>query len=114
MLKRIEEQVWYCCPHCGQKLLKVMGWDTHCSGLSGICKKCKQEYEISVDRKELETLMTEEERIKEDKKFLIDCLANNLTIDQLEWLLALERKFSRTNSLGRCAGGMANGKRQAN
>lgn len=114
MLKRIEGQMWYCCPCCGQKLLKVMGWDTHCSGLEGVCKKCKREYEICVDRKELEALMTEEERTKEEMKDLIDCLADNLTIDQLEWLLALERRFSRTNSLGRCAGGITDGKRQAN
>lgn len=108
MVKRIEKQLWYCCPCCGQKLLKVVDWDASCHGLQGICKKCKRDHEISVSREELETLMTEEERNREDKKDLLAAYANGLTAEELDWMLAFGRSFIKRNR------GQTDGKRQAN
>lgn len=113
MLKRIKEQVWFCCPCCEQKLLKVVGWDASSHGLEGICKKCKCTYEVCVKREELEAVMTEEERIKEDKKEWISTLANNLSVDQLEWILCMEQSYHRRN-LEKQLGRQTDGKRQAN
>lgn len=41
-------------------------------------QKCKCAYEVSVEKEEMEAVMTEEERIKETKKEWISIFANNL------------------------------------
>lgn len=108
MLKRIKGQVWFCCPCCEQKLLKVVGWDASSHGLEGICKKCKSEYEISISREELEAVMTVEERAREDNRELLSSITSGMTIEQLEWMLAFGRSLSRHSR------GKTDGKRQAN
>lgn len=108
MLKRIKGQVWFCCPCCEQKLLKVVGWDASSHGLEGICKKCKSEYEISISREELEAVMTVEERAREDNREMLSCITRGMTIEQLEWMLAFGRSLSRHSR------GKTDGKRQAN
>lgn len=110
MLKRIKGQVWFCCPCCEQKLLKVVDWDASGQGLEGICKKCKCEYEVFVSRDEMGAVMTEEERIKEDKKQQIAMHANGLSIDQMDWILSME-KNCHVRNLERVM--QTDGKRQA-
>lgn len=110
MLNRIQGRVWFCCPVCGQKLLQVVDFDASCHGLEGVCKKCKCEYPLTVDKEELEAVMTEEERELMRGASFFTGLARNLTPKQMDWLLDLALWNVRNNLRQE----QTNGKCQAN
>ena len=43
-------QKWYKCPFCNKKLIKF-NEDAKCKGVFLLCKKCKKEVEIKINKK---------------------------------------------------------------
>lgn len=52
MIKTINGEQWYCCPHCGQKIFKVDS-SARCDGVKIKCKGRNCGKEINVNFKEL-------------------------------------------------------------
>lgn len=47
MVRLIGGRLWFCCPHCGQKLHPVSA-NASCHGVTTYCKKCKKEVPLEI------------------------------------------------------------------
>lgn len=48
-VKQIGGKLWWCCPHCGQKTLRV-STGAQCIGLIVKCDKCKRNSEVIINK----------------------------------------------------------------